>query len=316
MRIVFIGTVEFSRHCLQTVLNENVDDENGVVAVFTLAREHARFNSDYADLKPIAAAHQIPVYHIRKINEPKTVALIRALRPDVIFVFGFSQLIAKEILDIPPLGCIGTHPALLPRNRGRHPLIWALVEGLSESGLTFFYLGEGADDGDILWQKPFPITLSDDAGTLYEKIKGLADEAIQTFLPQLEGGNAPRKPQDHAQATYWRKRSKKDGEIDWSAPTMTTYNLIRALTQPYVGAHTYLDGHEILIWRSHLPTHPLPEPALAQAPGTILAHSAAGWAVKTGDHYLHIQEWEGPDDPSGSFSLSVGQQFTTPKESS
>ncbi|MFC2035009.1 methionyl-tRNA formyltransferase [Chloroflexota bacterium] len=288
MRIVFVGTVNFSRHCLKEVL------ENGgnVVALFTLDKAHTGFHSDYADLSDIANEHVIPVYDIKDIKSYENIELIRSLEPDVIFVFGWSQLIPKQILDIPSLGCIGTHPALLPLNRGRHPIIWALVEGLEKSGLTFFYIDEGMDSGDILWQKSFPITLEDNAESIYMKIKGMASEAIQDFLPQLQQGNAPRMPQDNSQASYWRKRTEKDGTIHWKAPTMQTYNLIRALTHPYVGAHTYIKGKKTLIWRAQLPQKPLPSENQNLLPGTIFAVTNTGFNIRTGDDYLTILEYE------------------------
>ena len=260
-----------------------------MVGVVTLDRKFATFNADYADLSEVARAHEVPVYKVRKTTDASTVELIRSLRPDVIFVLGWSQLLPQEILELPPLGCIGSHPALLPHNRGRHPLIWALVEGLEESGLTFFYLDDGADSGDILWQKPFPITLEDDAGTLYEKIKAMASEAVPVFLRQLESGSAPRVPQDHSQATYWRKRGEKDGEISWALDTMTIYNLIRALTHPYVGAHTFWKDARVLVWKSWLPEGvPVPD----VAPGTIYHQTEEGLYVRTGDGGLLVRAWE------------------------
>jgi methionyl-tRNA formyltransferase len=294
MRIVFVGAVDFSRHCLQEVLRNG----GQVVGVVTLDRRFASFNADYADLSDVAKIHKIPIYKIERISDPQTVGLIRSLKPDVLFVFGWSQLIPKEILEIPLKGCIGTHPALLPRNRGRHPLIWALVEGLKESGMTFFYLDEGADSGDILWQKAFPITLEDDAGTLYQKIKELASEAIPVFLRQLENGTAPRTPQNHSRATYWRKRGEKDGEIRWDASSMEIYNLIRALTHPYVGAHTYWGDHKVIVWKGRL------EGALeeASAPGKVLARTPDGLRVRTGDGYVTLLDFE----VSGGAEIPVG----------
>lgn len=291
MRIAFIGTVDFSAYCLREVLANG----GNVVGVLTLEPENARFNSDYADLSPLAASHKIPLYHIRRAKDPETLEILKSLAPDVIFVFGFSQLIPSEILELPPKGCIGTHPALLPRNRGRHPLIWALVEGLTESGLTFLHLDEGADSGDILWQRSFPISLEDDAQSLYSQIKVLASEAIREFLPKLETGTAPRTPQDHTKATYWRKRTKEDGIVDWNAPTLVIYNLIRALTHPYVGAHTYVDDMEVRIWKAQL----LPnvdtvgaETLTTYPPGTVLACQPGHFDVKTGDGILRIVEYD------------------------
>ncbi len=302
MRILFVGAIEFSRHCLQELLNLEAE----VVAVVTPAPEQAKLNSDYADLQPVAAAHGIPVHRIRKVGNPEGIARIRSLQPDVIFVFGFSQLIPREILDIPPLGCIGTHPALLPHNRGRHPLIWALVEGLKESGLTFFYLDEGADSGDILWQKPFPITPEDDAGTLYEKIKLLATEAIGEFLPQLQAGTAPRVAQDHSRATYWRKRTEADGEIDWSAPTLQIYNLTRALTHPYVGAHTFCEGKRVIVWRSCPGLEDISKTCAPEGrPGQIVARTEDGLLARTGNGTLNLTDWESV----GGQTLDVGMKL-------
>ena len=286
MRSVFIGAVDFSRHALLEVL------ENGglVVGIFTLAPEHAGFHADYADLSAVAG--NIPVFKIKNIGDAGTIEKIRTLKPDVIFVFGWSQLLPKALLESAPLGCIGTHPALLPKNRGRHPLVWTLVEGLQESGLTFLHLDEGADTGDILWQKSFPIILEDDAASLYEKIKALASKAIREILPQLASGRAPRIPQDHTQATTWRKRGEKDGEIRWEAPSLEIYNLIRALARPYVGAHTELDGARARIWKARLPDRPLPGNAARSEPGTVLDVHGGKVHVKTGDGYLTLLEYE------------------------
>ncbi len=299
MDIVFVGAVDFSLHCLKEILRNGRD----IKAVLTIPPERAGFHSDYADLGPESRAHGIPVHYIKSINDLETVQLIKDLAPDVIFVFGFSQMIKKEVLDIPVLGCVGTHPALLPRNRGRHPLIWALVEGLSESGLTFFFLDEGADSGDILWQRPFPITVEDNAGTLYRKIKELAGEAIAEFLPQLEAGTYSRSPQDHSQATYWGKRTEDDGLVDWSKPSMTIYNLIRALTHPYIGAHTYLDNEKLTIWKSRLLSEP--DQVLGGKtgkPGEIISMNDEGFIVETVDGALEIKDY----DPPAGVQISKG----------
>ncbi len=288
MRIVFIGTVEFSLHCLKEIF----DHGGHVVAVLTSPREKARFNSDYADLQTLSNSKNVPTYFIHRWHDPQTVSIIRSLKPDVIFVFGISHIIPKEIMEIPPLGCVGVHPALLPANRGRHPLIWALVKGLKKSGLTFFFIDEGVDSGDILWQKSFAITLNDDARSLYDKIKALASEAIQDFLPKLASGDAPRTPQDHSKANYLRKRTEKDGEIDWAAPATQTYNLIRALTHPYVGAHTYFESAKTILWQSRLPNSEMSSDALKLDPGTVFDKNDKGLSIRTGDGYLYVPENE------------------------
>ena len=288
MRIVFIGALDFSEHTLRCVLEDGGD----VVAVLTLPPDRAHAHSDFADLAPVAAEYGVPLHHVRKTNEPATIELIRSLAPDVIFIFGWSQLVPPEVLSIPRLGCIGTHPTLLPKNRGRHPLIWALVDGLEESGLTFLYLDEGADSGDILWQRPFEITLEDDAGSLYERIKDLACEGIREFLPQLEQGTAPRLPQDHAQATYRRKRTEEDGQIDWSISTRATYNLIRALARPYPGAHTYWNSTKVTVWQARLPDVASSSGFDTAPSGTVERATDGTLRVRTGDGYLSMVDYE------------------------
>ncbi len=290
MKIIFIGSVEFSRRCLQEVLRQG----GNVVAVLNPTKKQAGGNSDYADLAPIAKEHGIPLYRIGCVGQidEKTIELIRGLKPDVIFVFGFSQLLPKAVLDIPPLGCIGTHPALLPVGRGRHPLIWALVNGLAESGLTFFYLDEKVDSGDILWQVPFPITRQDDAGTLYEKICRMAEWGIAEFLPGLKARTWGRRAQDHSKATYTRKRTEADGLIDWTQPAERIHNLIRALTHPYPGAHTFANGQKVIAWKSRIVN---PDAQLADYLGVVIQVNDAGIAVQCGAGTLRVIDYEIPN---------------------
>jgi methionyl-tRNA formyltransferase len=299
MRIVFVGTVEFSRRTLEAVLDAGGD----VVGVLTLAPEDGTFHSDYADLGPLAADRGVPLRRIRRLDDDETIEVLRRLEPDVVFVFGWSQLLPREVLELPSLGCVGTHPALLPQGRGRHPLVWTLVEGLERSGLTFLYLDEGVDSGDILWQRSFEIELEDDAAALYRKIEELAVAGICEFLPQLEAGTAPRIAQDPEQATHWRKRDDDDRRIDWAASTLSIYNLVRALARPYVGATTVAAGRELVLWRARLPEAPLDAAARAAVPGTILRHWDSSLEVRTGDSSLVALEIE----PFDSAVLRPGQ---------
>ena len=301
MKIVLVGAVDFSLHCLEKI----VQAEGDVVGVVTLSPADGAGHSDYADLSGTANRLNIPLLCLRNVNAEESLEAIRSLQPDVIFVLGWSRLVGRDFLAIPPKGCVGVHPALLPKNRGRHPLIWALVEGLDESGLTFFYLDEGADSGDILWQQTFPITLEDSASTLYEKIKSLASKAIPEFLPQLAANNAPRTPQDHTRATYWRKRGEDDGEIDWSASSLQCHNLIRALTHPYPGAHTFLDGHKAVVWKSRLPKKTSASSWAHLPPGVIVDGDGDALLVRTGDGHLEIMDCE----TGAQVMPAVGQHF-------
>jgi methionyl-tRNA formyltransferase len=244
MRIVFIGTVEFSRTALSRCLSRKAD----VVGVVT--RRSSAFNTDFADLEPIAAKNNIPLLFTTDVNTQESLAWIRGRDPDVIFCFGWSSLLNTEVLSTPPLGVIGFHPAALPQNRGRHPLIWALALGLEHTASTFFFMDDSADSGDILSQAPIPIAYEDDARSLYNKVTDIALTQIDTFLPSLASGNAPKLEQDHKLSNTWRKRTKADGRIDFRMSSRAIYNLVRALAEPYPGAYLLNGGEELKVWKS------------------------------------------------------------------
>jgi len=246
MKIVFIGTVEFSHKALEKIIDLNYD----VVGVCT--KQKSSFNSDFKDLSSICENNSIDYKYIQDINSSDNISWIKNLNPDVIFCFGWSSLIKKELLGLAPMGVIGFHPAELPYNRGRHPLIWALALGLKRSASTFFFMKEGADDGDILSQEIFEITLKDDAKSLYTKVIKIALTQIETFLPKLEMKTFTRMKQDDTKANYWRKRGQKDGLIDFRMSSASIYNLIRALSKPYVGAHLEYKNKNISIWNSEI----------------------------------------------------------------
>ena len=226
----------------------------------------------------LSRSFDIPVRHTPNINSEETIEWISDLAPDIIFCFGWSQLIKQPLLSIAPLGVLGYHPAAIPANRGRHPLIWALVLGLKESASTFFFMDEGADSGDILSQQRLPIHDSDDAGILYKRMTQTALKQIEKFVPILASGSFKRIPQDHSKANYWRKRSRLDGQIDWRMPAQSIHNLVRGLAKPYVGAHFVYNSNDVKVWLSE----PVQEATLNIEPGKILTVDALGIVVKAG----------------------------------
>ncbi len=244
MRIIFIGTVEFSLRALERLIAIGAD----VVGVCTL--KESAFNADHADLGALCAQHGIDCLYADDINGSAALDWIGARAPDVIFCFGWSRLLKSELLALAPMGVVGFHPAALPANRGRHPLIWALVLGLEQTASTFFFMDQGADSGDILSQRPIAIDPADDASTLYAKVCACALDQISAFVPQLADASFARAPQDHALATSWRKRGMADGKIDWRMSATTIHNLVRGLTRPYVGAHFTLDGQDVKVWKA------------------------------------------------------------------
>jgi len=243
MKVVLIGSVEFSLRALEKLIAIDVD----LVGVCT--KKSSTFNSDFFDLKPLCDINEVPCLYVDNINSTKNVEWIKNLNPDVIFCFGWSSLIKKDILAVAPMGVIGYHPAKLPKNRGRHPLIWALALGLKESASTFFFMDEDADTGDILSQVDFEISYQDDAHNLYDKVVEIALIQIEEFIPALEKDTYIRIKQNEKESNSWRKRNELDGEIDFRMNSRSIYNLTRALTRPYVGAHIKFNEINYSVWK-------------------------------------------------------------------
>jgi methionyl-tRNA formyltransferase len=278
MKILFIGAVKFSELALKKLVEIN----SNVVGVCTL--EHSLLNADHVDLSVFSKSIGVPFRYSPDINSEETIDWIRDLAPDVIFCFGWSRLIKHSLLNIAPLGIIGYHPAALPANRGRHPLIWSLVLGLKETASTFFFMDEGADSGDIFSQQVIPIFDSDDAGSLYKRMTKIALKQIDEFLPTLANRSFKRIPQDDSKANYWRKRGRLDGQIDWRMSAQSIHNLVRGITKPYIGAHFIHDGNDIKVWESK----PLQEVKPNIEPGKILTVDEKGVVVKTGIDALRL----------------------------
>lgn len=246
MKILFIGCVQFSQSCLEALI------ESGADVVGVLTKQASSFNADFSDLTRMAQDHSIPTYYTKDINGSDSIQWCRSRFPDVLYCFGWPFLLKKEILDLAPQGVVGYHPAALPKNRGRHPIIWALALGLRETASTFFLMDEGADSGDILSQRGIEISRDDNAQTLYEKLTVAAIEQLVDLTHQLKQNDIVRIKQNDAEANLWRKRTKKDGEIDWRMSAEAIYNLVRSLTHPYVGAHCLHEGEEVKVWDSEI----------------------------------------------------------------
>jgi methionyl-tRNA formyltransferase len=246
MKILFIGSVEFSLRALEKIISVG----GNVVAVCTL--KESSFNADFCDLSKYSKEHGIPYFHVDDINSKESINWIAKFNPDVIFCFGWSQLLKEEILSMTSIGVVGFHPTALPANRGRHPIIWALALGLKKTASTFFFMDRGADSGDILSQSSILITDFDDARSLYDKVVMTALTQIERFIPQLISGTYLRIKQDNSKANTWRKRGENDGLIDWRMSANTIHNTVKALAKPYVGADFQYKKIYHKLWKTEL----------------------------------------------------------------
>jgi len=272
VRIVFIGASELGWECCRVLFERG----QNIVGILSAPREFriswspsGVTNVRHRSFDDLAAAHDVPL-RLMTTKMRDSAEWIAGLHPDLLVVAGWYHLIPKSMLANVPLGAVGLHNSLLPRYRGGAPLVWSIINGESETGVTLFYLADGVDDGDIVGQQAFPIAFEDTIADVVRKAIDAAVDVVARHVPEIALGAAPRIPQDHATATTFPQRGPEDGLLDWNAKSARqAYDWVRAQTRPYPGAFTWRGSEKLTIWRASL----LDEMAVAP-PGTFVREDA------------------------------------------
>ena len=190
----------------------------------------------------------IPVYQPKRVREPEFLDVLRKLNPDVIVVVAFGQILPREILTLPPFGCVNVHASLLPKYRGAAPIQWAVIDGETVSGVTTMQMNEGLDTGDILEQEEISLDPEETGGSLFEKLASLGGKMILSTLKGLEDGSIIPRAQGEMTTPYAKMLTKAMGEIDWSMDAASIERLVRGLN-PWPSAYTYVNGKTLKIWK-------------------------------------------------------------------
>ncbi|QQN36559.1 bifunctional UDP-4-amino-4-deoxy-L-arabinose formyltransferase/UDP-glucuronic acid oxidase ArnA [Rahnella aceris] len=258
--------IVFAYHDIGCVgLQALVDAGYDVQAVFTHT-DSPNENQFFSSVARQGAELNLPVYAPEDVNHPLWVDRIRALQPDIIFSFYYRNMLSEEILSLAPQGGFNLHGSLLPRYRGRAPVNWALLNGETETGVTLHKMVKRPDAGDIVGQRKVAITGDDTALKLHAKVREAAKALLTDVLPEMKAGNITLTAQDESQASYFGRRTAADGEIHWHKSATEINNLIRAVTEPYPGAFSYLGQRKLTIWRA-LPLATQHD----KQPGTVLS---------------------------------------------
>ncbi|MRF66349.1 bifunctional UDP-4-amino-4-deoxy-L-arabinose formyltransferase/UDP-glucuronic acid oxidase ArnA [Escherichia coli] len=236
-----------------------------IQAVFTHT-DDPNENHFYSSVARLSADMELPVFAPENVNHPLWIERIREMKPDVIFSFYYRDMLSEELLAIAPKGAFNLHGSLLPKYRGRAPINWALLKGESETGVTLHKMVAKADAGDIIAQEKVVITDTDTSLTLHAKVREAAEALLDKTLPLIETGSYKAVAQDESQATYFGRRTAEDGLINWNDSAKDVNCLIRAVTEPYPGAFTYLGARKMVIWRARVLDDNQGKPA-----GTVLS---------------------------------------------
>ncbi len=277
-----MGTPDFAACILEKLIHAGHE----VVAVVTQPdKEKGRGKElSFPPVKELALKFGLTVYQPVKVRNPEFIQLIRELAPEAIIVAAFGQILPKDLLDIPPFGCINVHASLLPKYRGSAPIQYAILNGEEETGITIMYMDQGIDTGDMILRRSIPIAPDETGGSLHDKLAELGADLIVEALEQLAAGKAVRIPQDHSQATYVKMLDKEMGYIDFTASAVAIERMIRGLN-PWPSAYTRLNGKTLKLWRAEVEELNTPT-----EPGVVAEIRKDAIVVGTGDKALVIRE--------------------------
>ncbi len=286
LNIVFAGTPAFTLPCLNALANSR----HTLRAIYTQPdRPAGRGRKLQASaVKEWANQHQLPVHQPLHFKDDATIATLEQLAPDVMVVIAYGLILPKRVLDIPKQGCINVHASLLPRWRGASPIQHAILHGDHESGVTIMQMDVGMDTGDMLNTVTCPITASDTATTLHDKLAELAVKPLLKVLDDYANGLICSTPQNEQQVTYAPKINKEDAEIDWQQPAVLIDQKIRAFN-PWPIAYTHLDHDVLRIHKAHVVEQTSSQPA-----GTVLSLDKHGMIVATGQYAWCIERMQLP----------------------
>ena len=284
MRIVFMGTPDFAVGSLQALCESGKHEIVGVVT--QPDRPKGRGNKMLmTPVKEYALEQGLTVYQPQKVKTPEFVQTLRELQPELIIVAAFGQFLSREILELPPHGCINVHASLLPKYRGAAPIQYAIIKGEKESGVTIMQMDIGMDTGAMLEKVVVPIAENTTMGELHDALREQGAALLLKVIDDIAAGTAVAEPQNDAEATYATLLDRSMEHIDWTKSAQEVHNLIRGFN-PAPSTFTKLpNGKSLKIWGSRLT-----DKKSEAAAGTVVEAGKHSFFVACGSGVLEITE--------------------------
>ena len=281
MRVVFMGTPDIAATCLKKIIADGFD----VVGVYTQPDrpKNRGMKLAFSPVKEVALAHDIPVFQPENFREEETIQQLRDLKPDIAAVVAYGRILPQSVLDVPTFGCINIHASVLPNYRGSAPYQWAVLDGLTETGVTAMYLCREMDAGDIIEVAKTPIGADETAGELLDRLAVLGADLLSKTLTDFTKGKVLGIPQDATKATYAPMLDKTMCPIDWNKSAQQIHNHVRGMN-PWPVATTEVQGKKFKIYATAI----LEETSDA-APGTILGLTKKGLKIACGEGVIEIR---------------------------
>lgn len=284
MRIVFMGTPDFAVGSLQALCESGKHEIVGVVT--QPDRPKGRGNKMLmTPVKEYALEQGLTVYQPQKVKTPEFVQTLRELQPELIVVAAFGQFLSRELLELPPHGCINVHASLLPKYRGAAPIQYAIIKGEKESGVTIMQMDIGMDTGAMLEKVVVPIAENTTMGELHDALREQGAALLLKVIDDIAAGTTVAEPQNDAEATYATLLDRSMEHIDWTKSAQEVHNLIRGFN-PAPSTFTKLpNGKSLKIWGSRLT-----EKKSEAAAGTVVEAGKHSFFVACGSGVLEITE--------------------------
>ena len=286
MRIVFMGTPEFAASSLERLYEEKYD----IAAVFSQpdkARNRG-MKPSFSPVKELAIKHGTPVFQPETLRDGSAYSILQDLKCDIIVVVAYGKLLPKEILDLPPLGCINIHASLLPKYRGAAPIQWAILNGEHETGVTSMYMSEKMDEGDMIFSEKIKIGENETAGELFVRLGDLGAKLLCDTIKAIENKTAPRTPQNHNEATYAPFIERTYSAIDWTKTAREIKQKVLGL-HPWPTATTEWGG---VVYKIH--SVDICENGTSSKPGEIVSKSDGKLEIACQNGTVIINEIQAP----------------------
>ena len=279
MRVVFMGTPDIAATCLKKIIADGFE----VVGVYTQPdRPKGRgMKMVYSDVKEVALANNLPVFQPENFRDDETVQQLADLKPDICAVVAYGRILPQKVLDIPTFGCINIHASVLPRYRGSAPYQWAVLDGLTETGVSAMYLVREMDAGDIIEVSKTPIGEQETAGELLDRLAVLGADLLSKTLSRFAAGEqVSAVPQDPALVSFAPMLDKTMCPIDWTKTAQQVHNHVRGL-HPWPVAITEIQGKKFKIHETRVVEG-------SGEPGQILSLTKTGLIIACGEGAVEI----------------------------
>ena len=278
MKIVFMGTPDFAVPSLEALI-----DKYGVEAVFTQPdRPKGRGKKmAFSPVKEVALANNIPIFQPENFRDEETVAQLRELKPDVCAVVAYGRILPQRVLDIPTKGCVNIHASLLPQYRGSAPYQWAVLDGLTETGVTAQHMVREMDAGDVIDVAKTPIGENETAGELLDRLAVLGADLLSRTLARFAQGDVKGVPQNENDVSFAPMLDKSMCPIDWNRPAQQVHNQVRGL-HPWPVATMELKGQKFKV-------HATAVVAGKGQPGEVLGLTKTGLVIACGEGAVEVR---------------------------